>query len=568
MHAILTSMTNTETEKMLRTIAGDGAYERGLEYFKSGNVGELATSGAKTVARVEGTELYTVTMHWTSRGFDGVCDCPASDGFDFCKHCVAVALTLAARDVELATLKTGSVEEQIRAFLLQQDKAYLIDSLMEAANNLPGLSQRLSLRAAAAAGQVGLKSLKKEITAASPRRNIWRRQEVYRYFERFEAVLESIVEVADDLPANDLLKLVEHAIDRLNKSLERVDDSGGSRWSVQHQINALNIKAISQMEWSIEQQAAHLLGQVLADPYDHFANFKHAYDELLGEQGWIAFYAQARKRLEALPPLEFDASFTEASEHISLCYLLTPWYEASGDISQMIAVMEISCHSATDCHNIAALYLSQGDTQQCGTWLAKGDAHLPAQRRTTELHVTYFEACGDPARASEIQHTMFRDQPSYASLKNLLRLAELADTYDQTQATALEFLHKQLQGHVYHSQTAAMILARMHHDLGDLDAAFDLLQSHVADESLLLEATGWFKDQPNRACALVKSAVEDCISGKNKRAYRRAADLLEQVARPQFNVLGTEAFDAYLMTLRESHRAKSSLMRVLDAKGL
>lgn len=84
----------TISNDYLIRLAGKPAFNRGMGYFKGGNVLELKQKGSMITAEVEGSEIYLVTLKWTSCQLDGACDCPASEGFDFCKHCVAVALTL------------------------------------------------------------------------------------------------------------------------------------------------------------------------------------------------------------------------------------------------------------------------------------------------------------------------------------------------------------------------------------------------------------------------------------------------------------------------------------------
>ena len=79
---------------LLIRLAGKPAFNRGMDYYTGGHVLGFKQKGNMNTADVEGTEIYRVTLKWTSRQLDGTCDCPASDGFDFCKHCVAVTLTL------------------------------------------------------------------------------------------------------------------------------------------------------------------------------------------------------------------------------------------------------------------------------------------------------------------------------------------------------------------------------------------------------------------------------------------------------------------------------------------
>ena len=108
-------------------LAGKPAFNRGLDYFKGGHVLEFKQKGSQVTAEVEGSEIYLVRLKWTNNQLDGACNCPASEGFDFCKHCVAVALSLRETQAEQDELAQGGAENRIKAYLLKHDKHKLAD---------------------------------------------------------------------------------------------------------------------------------------------------------------------------------------------------------------------------------------------------------------------------------------------------------------------------------------------------------------------------------------------------------------------------------------------------------
>ncbi len=77
----------------LRALAGAKSYERGEGYYEQGMVRSLATHAGKLAARVEGTEDYTVLLWLEGGALRFECSCPMGDMGEFCKHCVATALT-------------------------------------------------------------------------------------------------------------------------------------------------------------------------------------------------------------------------------------------------------------------------------------------------------------------------------------------------------------------------------------------------------------------------------------------------------------------------------------------
>jgi uncharacterized Zn finger protein len=91
------------SEAELRAAAGDRSFERGARYVAA--VSGLELAGNQVIATVRGSEDYLVvlTLDEDSRGgsgegrLRGECGCPYGQQGFFCKHCVAVGLSLLAR---------------------------------------------------------------------------------------------------------------------------------------------------------------------------------------------------------------------------------------------------------------------------------------------------------------------------------------------------------------------------------------------------------------------------------------------------------------------------------------
>src|SRR5665213_1505181 len=81
---------------VLRHLAGDAAYARGAAYAREDRVRIVSIGPAEVHAHVTGTEVYRATIEGDGRRIAGACDCPAFEDRGFCKHLVAVALTVNA----------------------------------------------------------------------------------------------------------------------------------------------------------------------------------------------------------------------------------------------------------------------------------------------------------------------------------------------------------------------------------------------------------------------------------------------------------------------------------------
>jgi uncharacterized Zn finger protein len=235
------------TEALLIKLAGPSAYERGLKYFAEGRVTAIDSSERHTAAIVHGTEAYSVQLTHTHRQLDGACDCPASEGIEFCKRCVALALVLQERQINGALLEHGSDEEKLKAYLALQTPGTLVAELMRASKELPELRERMLLQAELATDPAPARRLKEAITKVTRPRPLWEYGQVAAYFARVEATLDNVLAVANQINTDVLLKTVLYGIERLEKALEHVDDSGGYRFGV-YRLHQLHVETLRRLE--------------------------------------------------------------------------------------------------------------------------------------------------------------------------------------------------------------------------------------------------------------------------------------------------------------------------------
>lgn len=325
------------TDDELIEMAGPGAYERGHDYYRQGYVGDIEIRGNRIVAMVSGTHLYRVELLHDGAGLDGSCDCPASDDIVFCKHCVATALELRDYLTESALAVADSGDEKVlRAYLAEQDRETLVSQVLQVLPKDPLLYERLQRQAMLAADSLDAKELKRSITRVTPLQDIFEWGEVRAYFRRLEATLKGILEIADQLPADILFKTALHGITRLNKALERIDDSGGYREHAQAILRELHGRALKRIEWTSGQCAEHLLKMALADPWDQFEATPLDYAQALGDAGLGAFYTAVEMRLAALPAFPKDASFDERFPYLRLTNYLMMRASEQDDFAEMI----------------------------------------------------------------------------------------------------------------------------------------------------------------------------------------------------------------------------------------
>lgn len=285
------------SDDTLRRLAGDTVFQRGQAYARKGAVEEpeipaLRTREAMALrATVHGSEPYTTRVAIDqSNSLLGECDCPHALDGNFCKHQVAVALSLRAilaegepdaQDAAGAGVSTAAKRAQtqtrnrdaLRAFVQSQPAATLADKLWPWAEGNRQLMAELKAWATQAQAQDDPAALKSAITDLLRDRHDfldWRESGIYA--TRAAKVLDWIKPWLER-DAQAALDLCEHALRRLYKVAEYADDSRGEIGDLAQGLMLLFIDAVE----AVQPPAKWLdrwLDLMKCDPWDLWNEFR------------------------------------------------------------------------------------------------------------------------------------------------------------------------------------------------------------------------------------------------------------------------------------------------------
>lgn len=552
-----------ETRSALRLYVGDDVFERGAVLFRDGRVVNLTARGAITTATVTGATPCETRVQRTPRGFEGQCSCPESEGFDFCRHCVAVALAADVRDVARAAAVGGPPEARLKVFLDDLPREKLIELIATAASDLPDLNDRLQLQADVATGAMDKRRARKMVTAAMPLRHIWQRPQVRKYFAKAVAGINGIIEVAPIMDAQILRSVADYALDRHDTVLERVDDSDGNRWFLQDRLRALFALALSRGAGTAEEKASALLERVLRDGTDLFDDDFTDVAPILGDEVVQCFYTLARARLS-------DATSDGADGALArfiLLKILRADARRRDDIQSLIELQKCDLRGAVDRYQLAELYLRAGDLEQAVSVLDAADEQAEKRHRNHELRVRVLSASGNSEGALAAQAQLLIQEPGIAAYRSLVLLADQAGRRAIAVRDANKALRRMLNAGDTRRGAAADLLAELAFERGEADEAFALIVEHVSDPDRLLEMVKWFEQQePVRATQLVDCAVEATIAQKKGGAYKKVVAIL-RAHRAVFDQLGPGTFASFVAALKVRHEQKRNLIALLGAAG-
>jgi len=548
-------------------LAGKAAFQRGIDYYKSGNVLSIKQKANRISADVDGTEIYRVTLKWTSTQLDGACDCPASEGFDFCKHCVAVALSLQADHAQQDKLLQGGDENRIKAYLLKQNKEKLADWLLELIESEKPLLQEWSLRADNALGLLDAKAIRKRITAAIPyNRNLYRYSQVRNYFAPIETFVDQLQEMIENLPADDALKLIDYALQRVDRALEAIDDSGGFRFYSVEELQLMHINTCARLDWKTKKLTNYLLELTFGNYEDLYPAIPSSYLEILGQEGDKLFYDNLQQRWDNLPALKQDADFDSKYPYLKLQYMLEDQAKDAGDEKAIIALREKTATNLHDYQDLAERYLAIEDYKTTEKWLDKCRKHSNGiyQARIETIQIKLFAAQALWADALELQWIIYSHSYQMGDFKTLLKLAK--KTGDKTdwlkkaeQVLKQQLLEKSEQrwSHVWADRLVELYLPNKL-----FDKALAVAKKEKISPELLLEIAWKAKDKPDIAFPLFRRVIEFSVNKGNNDAYHYAIDILKQMAE---KLKEHEQHLYELLThLRKTFRAKRNFIKWLN----
>ena len=261
----------TLSEATFKTLAGDDVYERGLAYYNQGRVGELSISNNRISAKVEGSHTYSVELHHTAKFFEGSCNCPASDNFDFCKHCVATSLAYYYQTQVNAELADSNQDDRLENYMATLTKPELVEELHKLVLRDSDTLDYWHLKAEIASGSLGAPDIRKRITKAIPYKpsGLWRYREVAQYFDQAEQALSVLQEPLYALEPTDSIKLIIYTAQRLEKTLESIDDSGDYRADLEAKIKAWFDAVFSSEQWKSKQKATQVIKLLFDDKFKY-----------------------------------------------------------------------------------------------------------------------------------------------------------------------------------------------------------------------------------------------------------------------------------------------------------
>ncbi|MFI8367158.1 SWIM zinc finger domain-containing protein [Streptomyces sp. NPDC085466] len=551
------------TEAKLRALAGERSFERGLGYV--GAMSDVEVGDGWIRASVRGTERYDVELVLGGRkGPTGACDCPYGQEGNFCKHLVALGLTVIARKADLPRQRESARDRArgLDAWLTALSREGLLALVREEMAEDRNLRRRLELRAASAGGDVaGLRSRIRELLDIGPfaRYGYVEYADARAYADQAGQAVSAIRSLTASGRAADAMALAREAIGLLAGVAESVDDSDGELGQIATDLADAHHDACGEARPDPEELAHWLATHALDDAADLTDIDPLDYADLLGERGMTALRERA---VEA-----WKTNRTGWAEK----YLMQRLAKSGRDVDTVVAVHAADLAPNGHTHLIIACELdTAGRAAEALEWAERGIREaedLAAVDTALVDHLADRYATADRlADAVTLRRGHFTARRTLLAYRQLRAAAKAAACWTDEREKALELLRADAGRKGAHG---GRVVVDVLLDDEDVDAAWQAAVAHgTHDDQWLTLADRSRTSRPADALAVYLRLAARLTGETGNRAYEQLVSLLLKI-RDCHHRLGTpDDFTAYVTDLRVAQKRKRNLMRLMDEHGL
>ncbi|MDO9268562.1 MAG: SWIM zinc finger family protein [Methylobacter sp.] len=567
------------TRKTLENLAGATAFQRGEDYFSAGSVGQLCDTGDKISAGVEGTETYRVELWNDDGGLGYDCTCPrAADGY-FCKHCVAVGLAWLSGQNKSGGAVSGKKQRRdpwrdIRDYLNTQTPEVLIELLLDTAKRDDRLYQSLLLKAQRVAGGTDVvKAFRRAIDQATRIKGFIDWRESRSFAANLDQVVESLAELLTPDSAAMLVGLAEYAIERVENSLEQIDDSNGEVGGIVQILGDLHLSACELAKPDPQALAERLFRLEMTSPFGICSFGAATYSEALGEEGLRCYRELAEAEWAKIKPRHSNDAYD--SHRSCITSIMESLAKASGDVEELVEIKSRDLSLPYHYLAIAEIWAKAGQDDKALDWAERGLQAFPkaTDNRLRDFLVAAYLQRKRNDEALQLTWVQFEERASLEQYKKLHAVAEQLGVWPAQRERALARIAEVIAGEAAFTTRwkpkpsipdySLRVEIALWED--DLDAAWAAAHAGSCNQGLLIALAGKLESvRPNDALILYKRVIPPIIELTNNTAYADAVKLIRKVDGIMHTQKRNREFDDYLAELRVRFKLKRNFIKLLD----
>lgn len=408
--------------------------------------------------------------------------------------------------------------------------------------------------------------LSKLITKALPAKEMWEWNKVSEYFTHADEKFTIIFKLIDKVTVTEQWKLTLKANQRLNKVLERIDDSGGFRFYIEDELNQRLVTLFNQLPWSDEKKALWIFSHTEEYKYDVFPSVPKDFD--LSPEVKQIFLAQCLNMAKQKAPL---GDLNDWEHRWSLQRLTAPLIDDAkhtGDWELQCQLMKITAIRLSDYLAIADVCLDNSEALKAKYWLQQAYkvVQTPSEKGECQAYeVKVRVALAEYEKAWQLAWQLFSCQPSFIRYKNLEELQHQTGVIDVQFVDKVEQILADCYVEMGSGFTAnADALLDFYIDRNEVEKARTWALAHQANtNSLLTIANLMIASHPNDCISLYQRVVGSIIKQTNNSAYQEATDLLLKLKRMLIaNNAELKTFNQMVKQVAQSYKQKRNMQKL------
>lgn len=535
------------TVRTVKDLAGPRFYRRGLNYFYEGRVGPGVASDRQTEATVVGTVPYVVRLWSEGPHPRWSCTCPAADDGSFCKHCVAVALTL---DPDAPPSEATVRQEH-------------------------GRSHRAHYRPAGERGFDPAALRRRLKWAFSPGGDFVSYREAGEWASGIHAVIDDLESLCEDGHHHAAATLAEFALKSTDAAVGYVDDSGGEIVDIADRLINIHHRACRLGRPDPGKLAKRLLDLELSTEVGlHRA--AAIYADVLGDTG-LAVYRSLIEPRWRRANLGGDSYYSDGAFGIHQAML--GWAQGTGDPDALIEVHARRKMLPGDVLEICQSLDAADRGDEAIKWAVRGlRQHRDRQWQLDGLREflsSIWQERGETEKAVALFWDAFCSHPSLSAYRRLLDEAGRDGKVGDWPARCEEQLRSVVADRDVDLEErrrgvppgAATVLVEILFFEGRREEAWSAGLEFGCERRVWLSlARAREETHPLDAISVYEPEVFSHIDRKNNSAYQSAVELMDRIRTLADAAGAPERFTALVDRVRTEHKLKRNLMRLLLAR--
>ena len=405
-----------------------------------------------------------------------------------------------------------------------------------------------SVRLAASRDTADLSGLKVAVDSALRTRRFLDWRESSGWAAEAAPVVDELREWAAERPSRELVKLVERAVGHVVKVILHADDSNGSVGDLAQELLEVHAE-VCDTGVADPIELAGWMARFGIDDQDFFVVDPVRYRDALGDAGVEAYRAEVLKRSGAPKP---PFAVGHALERLAVL---------DGDIDTIVRLLGGNQSSPHQFVRVAEAMAELGRDDDVLAWATRGIEVTSGWQvaKLYDMAAAVHERHGDADAVLALRRHEQQRMPSTTTYAKLRAAAQTVGAWPDERPAALAALDN--------GALVDVLLAE-----GEGVAAWDVAERNPtwnpgADRSYRL-AQAREADEPADALLVYVSLADTELETTNQKAYQRAARILTDAKRAADAAGRTAAFHDHITTLREKHRRRPTLIKILDKAGL